>query len=116
MTNNFYTPTFKSVVEKCKKCKKATNRLHNICWDCHMKNEMKKLIIREIRHNKKWEQNYENATTYNNFNKLITTSTSEKQLKKVYKNGALKLHPNKGGNSEKFAKFKNLYNKKLNNF
>ena len=116
MTNNFYTPTFKSVVEKCKKCKKATNRLHNICWDCHMKNEMKKLIIREIRHNKKWEQNYENATTYNNFNKLITTSTSEKQLKKVYKKGALKLHPDKGGNSEKFTKFKNLYNNKLRNF
>ena len=52
---------------KCKKCKKPTNKLHNICWDCHLKNEMKKLIIREIGRTKKWEQNYKSATTYNNF-------------------------------------------------
>lgn len=101
---------------KCKKCKKTTNKLHNTCWNCHLKNEMKKLIIREIGRTKRWEQNYKNATSYNNFNKLITTSTTEKQLKKVYKKGALKIHPNKGGNSEKFVKFKNLYNRKLNSF
>tara|TARA_X000000368_G_scaffold225449_1_gene177964 strand:+ start:371 stop:718 length:348 start_codon:yes stop_codon:yes gene_type:complete len=101
---------------KCKKCKKPTNKLHNTCWDCHLKNEMKKLIIREIGRTKKWEQNYKSATTYNNFNKLLETSTSEKQLKRAYKKGVLKIHPNKGGNSEKFVNFKNLYNKKLSNF
>jgi len=101
---------------KCKKCKKTTNKLHNTCWNCHLKNEMKKLIIREIGRTKRWNQNYKSATTYNDFSKLITTSTTEEKLKRVYKKGALKLHPNKGGNSENFVKFKNLYNKKLTNF
>jgi hypothetical protein len=54
--------------------------------------------------------NLNNATK--NMILSINKATTLKELRKIYLNGSLKLHPNKGGNKDAFNVFKKAYTKK----
>lgn len=60
---------------------------------------------------KKAENQAMNAYARNLFKNLMNAKDAD-SVRKAYKKGVLKLHPNKGGHEELFKKFKNLYTRK----
>ena len=57
------------------------------------------------------------TTLLENYLKKLKTAKNRKELRKVFKEGALLFHPNKkGGTTSKFQKFQNSFNKRQKQF
>jgi hypothetical protein len=73
-------------------------------------NAVNEELNNEISNSRLNNMNLNNATK--NMILSINKATTLKELRKIYLNGSLKLHPNKGGNKDAFNVFKKAHTKK----
>ena len=73
-------------------------------------NAVNEELNKEISNSRLNNMNLNNATK--NIIRSINKATTLKELRKIYLKGALKLHPNTGGNKDAFSVFMNAHTKK----